>query len=203
MSSNESREFDVIIFGASGFTGLFVVRELLLSIDACPAEYGSLRWAVAGRNESKIADTLARVGAELDKDLSGVAIVVADVAEEESLRAMARRTRVLVNVVGPYRFFGRPVVSACVHCHTHHVDISGEPQYIEQMQLDYHAQAVDSGILLVSTCGWDSIPCDLGVDFLKRNFNGKVHSVETFVKNTKGPSVSRVFGSSLGLNTLP
>lgn len=192
MSSNENREFDLVIFGASGFTGHFVIRELLISIDEKPEEYKSLKWAVAGRNEKKVADTLAKVGAELKKDLSGIKIISADVNNEESLVSMAKRTRLVVNVVGPFQFYGRQVVKACVQCHTHHIDISGEPQYIEGMQVEYYKEAVDNRTLVISTCGVDSIPPDVGVDFLKRKFNGRVHSVETFMKNKPGPSVSSV-----------
>ena len=73
------------------------------------------------------------------------------------------------------------------------MDISGEPQYIENAQLEFNAKAEEKGILVISTCGWDSIPCDLGVDFLKRKFQGKLHSVETFMATKPGPEVRHLF----------
>lgn len=80
-------------------------------------------------------------------------------------------------------------MEACVNAGTHHIDISGEPQYIEAMQVDYNAKALENGTLVISTCGWDSIPCDVGVDFLKRHFDGKLHSVESFMTTKPGPEV--------------
>ena len=81
-------------------------------------------------------------------------------------------------------------MEACVNAGTHHVDISGEPQYLETVQLELHGKAEENGALIVSTCGWDSIPCDVGVDYLKRRFDGKLHSVETFMATKPGPNVS-------------
>lgn len=184
---SSEREFDLVIFGATGFTGFFVVRELCLSIAEKPDEYSNLKWAVAGRNDKKLSEVLAKVGAELSKDLSSVVKIEADVTDAKSLAAMASRTKLVINCVGPYRFYGRQVVEACLNEGTHHIDISGEPQYIESIQVEFNAKAKEKDILVVSTCGWDSIPCDLGVDFLKRKFNGKLHHVETFMATRPGP----------------
>lgn len=192
---DSKREFDLIIFGATGFTGFFIVRELILSIDENPNEYGHLKWAVAGRNKAKLTKVLRKVGDELNKqDLatsfsSSDSIIQADVHNEQTLKAMAVRTRLVINAVGPYRFYGQPVVDACVHSRTHHIDISGEPTYIERTHLDYDVKAKMNEALIISTCGWDSIPVDLGVHYLKHNFSGKLHSVETFVSIHPGPSV--------------
>lgn len=191
--SSEAREFDLVIFGATGFTGFFVVRELLLSIAEKIDEYSNLKWAVAGRNVQKLSEVLAKVGAELDKDLHSVVKIEADVSDGKSLAAMASRTKLVINCVGPYRFYGRQVVEACVNESTHHIDISGEPQYLESAQVEFDAKAKEKNILVVSTCGWDSIPCDLGVDFLKRKFNGKLHQVETFMATQPGPEVKLLF----------
>ena len=190
MSNNtESPEFDLVIFGATGFTGFFVVRELVLSIEENPSEYSQLKWAVAGRSLAKLDDVLQKVGLELGKNLVNVPKIEADIKEPSSLTLMAAKTKLIINTVGPYRFFGRPMVDACVQARTDHIDISGEPQYIETMQLEYSKKAEDNGTLIISTCGWDSIPCDLGVDFLKRKFDGKLHSVETFMAIKPGSEV--------------
>lgn len=196
-SKNDEREFDLIIFGATGFTGFFILRELVLSLqdnDIRQDLPSPFKYAIAGRNRAKLEETLDKLSAELGQDsLKSTEIVLADVADADSLNALAKRTRVVINCVGPFRFFGRPVVEACVAQGTHHLDISGEPQYIEQMQLDHFERARQRRALIISTCGWDSIPCDMGVQFLKNNFGGRLHSVETFVvtKDTfSGPEVS-------------
>jgi len=189
MATATTREFDVVIFGATGFTGFFMVRELLVSIDEKPSEYSGLKWAVAGRNLAKLDETLVKLGQELNKDLSKIPKIEANVNDSESLQRMAQRTKVLVNVVGPYKFYGKPVVDACVRSGTHHLDISGEPAYIESCQLEYDAPAKENGALIISTCGWDSIPNDVGVHFLKKNFDGKLHSVESIVRLIPAPKV--------------
>lgn len=181
-----TKEFDVIIFGATGFTGFYVLRELLLSLEQRNHEYQNLKWAIAGRNEQKMSIKLNEVGNELNKNLTDVTKIVADVSNSNSLLEMARRSRLIINCVGPYCHYGRPVVQACVDAGTHHIDISGEPNYIEAMAIDYHHQAKEKGIIIISTCGWDSIPCDLGVHFTKQQFLGRLHSVETFVTTIPG-----------------
>lgn len=183
------REFDLVIFGATGFTGFFMIRELLLTIESNPPLYGNLKWAIAGRNIDKLTDTLLRLVDELKRDLSYVAKLQADVSDPGSLFKMAQRTKLVLNAVGPYALYGRPVIEACLAAGTHHLDISGEPTYIEQAVLDFNSRARQSASLVVSSVGWDSIPNDIGTDFLKTNFNGQLHSVESFTAILPGPAV--------------
>lgn len=183
---NSSKEFDLIIFGATGFTGFYVLRELLLSLEQRKSEYEHLKWAIAGRNEQKMTMKLEEVGQELNKNLNDVTKIVADCSNTNSLLEMAKRSRLIINCVGPYCFYGRPVVQACVEAGTHHIDISGEPNYIEAMAIEFHNQAKEKGLIIISTCGWDSIPCDLGVQVTKQKFPGRLHSVETFVSTIPG-----------------
>ncbi|XP_027205864.1 saccharopine dehydrogenase-like oxidoreductase [Dermatophagoides pteronyssinus] len=183
---NSSKEFDLIIFGATGFTGFYVLRELLLSLEQRKSEYEHLKWAIAGRNEQKMTMKLEEVGQELNKNLENVTKIVADCSNTNSLLEMAKRSRLIINCVGPYCFYGRPVVQACVEAGTHHIDISGEPNYIEAMAIEFHNQAKEKGLIIISTCGWDSIPCDLGVQVTKQKFPGRLHSVETFVSTIPG-----------------
>lgn len=183
------REFDLIIFGATGFTGYFMIRELLLTIEKDPSVYGHLKWAIAGRNIDKLTDTLLRLVEELKRDLSSVAKIQADVSDPESLLKMAQRTKLVLNAVGPYALYGRPVIEACITAGTHHLDISGESNYIEEAVLDFNSRARQSGSLVVSSVGWDSIPNDIGSDFLKTHFNGHLHSVESFAAIHPGLAV--------------
>lgn len=176
MAQNEER-LDVIIFGASGFTGKYTIYEGIKLLEG-------LRWGVAGRSREKLRQTVAEIEKKADKDLSEVPIITADLKDEDSLKQMAERCKVLINCCGPYRFYGEPVVKACIEAGTHHVDVSGEPQYMERMQLEYHQRAQERGVYVVSACGFDSIPADLGTVFLERQFDGVVNSVETYLQVT-------------------
>ena len=104
-----------------------------------------------------------------------------DVNNQDSLINMARDCRVIVNCCGPYRLYGEPVLKACLAERTHHVDVSGEPQFLEGMQLKYHEAAKEKGIYLISACGFDSIPADMGTVFLEQQFDGVVNSVESYI----------------------
>lgn len=169
------RQFDVIIFGASGFTGKYTIYEGIKILSG-------LKWAIAGRNQEKLSAVLKQVEKKADKDLSEIPVIIADVKDSESLKKMTEQCRVLVNCCGPYRFYGEPVVKACVETGTHHVDVSGEPQYMERMQLKYHELAEEKGVYIVSACGFDSIPTDMGVVYLQEQFDGVVNSIETFLE---------------------
>ena len=95
---------------------------------------------------------------------------------------MARSSVVVLNCVGPYRFYGEQVVSACVKEGAHHLDISGEPQYLERMQLKFHDEAREKGVYVVGACGFDSIPSDLGQMFLTKKMEGDVNDIEVYLK---------------------
>lgn len=171
-----SEKLDVIIFGASGFTGKYCVLE------ACTV-LRNLKWGVAGRSQTKLEGILKEMGKKANKDLSQIPIIIADVNDEKSLADMVSKAKIIVNCCGPYRFFGEPVVKACVEAGTHHVDVSGEPQYMETMQLKYNDLAKEKGVYIVSACGFDSIPADLGVIFLEKNFDGVINSLETYLES--------------------
>lgn len=181
---------DIVIFGASGFTGKYTIPQVHKL-----AKAKDLTWGVAGRSESKLRSTLDEISKLTGADLSSTPVIVADVKDEESLKQMAARARVVINTAGPYRFYGEPVVKACIDAGTHHVDVSGEPQYMETMQLKYHEEAKEKGVYIISACGLDSIPIDLGVIFLQNKFEGTVNSVETYLEakeegNEPGASVN-------------
>lgn len=169
------RPLDLIIFGATGFTGKYTIYEGVQLLDG-------LKWGVAGRSAEKLAKVLREMGDKAGKDLSGTPTVIADVSDPDSLKKMAEQCRVVVNCCGPYRFYGEPVVKACIEAGTHHVDVSGEPQYMERMQHLYNEQAEKKGVYVVSACGFDSIPADMGTVFLEKEFDGTVNSVETFLE---------------------
>lgn len=175
---------DLVIFGATGFTGQFVVEEVAQIAE----EEGVTKWGIAGRNKTKLEAIRRQAAKETGKNLDDVALIVADVSDDESLRQMAKQAKVVVNCVGPYRFFGEQVVKACVENGASHVDVSGEPLFLEGMQLKYNEQAAKSGCYIIGACGFDSIPADLGITFLQQNFKGDLNSVEAYIRIKSGPA---------------
>lgn len=155
---NKSREFDIIIWGASGFTGRLVVEYLFKQYGTS----GNLKWAMAGRNNEKLQTVRTEIA-----DAS-VPIVVADSSDETSLKQMVLRTKVICTTVGPYAIFGSKLVAACVENKAHYCDLAGEVQWMRQMIDKYQEAAQANGVKIVHSCGFDSIPSDMGVYFIQR-----------------------------------
>ncbi|CAM4648616.1 unnamed protein product [Leuciscus chuanchicus] len=185
--TSSSRPYHIIIFGASGFTGQFVVEEVARTASEGPK--GSLKWAVAGRNRAKLEKVLEQAAGVLGKPelKSEVDVLIADVNDADSLAAMCKQGVIVLSCVGPYRFFGEPVVKTCVENGAHCIDISGEPQFLESMQLNYHGQAAEKGIYVVGSCGFDSIPADMGVIYTRDQFKGTITAIESFLTANAGP----------------
>ncbi len=155
-----TREFDIIVWGATGFTGRLVAEYLA-------AEYGvgdEVKWAVAGRSPEKLAAVMAEVGA------AEAPRIVADAADPTSLDAMVRRAKVVLTTVGPYQKYGEPLVAACAAAGTDYVDLCGEPPFMRRMIDRYGEEARATGARVVHSCGFDSIPFDLGVYFVQKLF---------------------------------
>ncbi|XP_063876849.1 saccharopine dehydrogenase-like oxidoreductase [Scylla paramamosain] len=171
------RKYDLVVLGATGYTGQYVAEEVGRIVEKQP----SLTYAFAGRNKEKLERTLETARANTGLDLAKAELLVVDVNDEESLKKMAAQTKIVINCVGPYRYYGLKVVKACVEEGANHVDISGEPQYLEQAQLEYSEAAREAGVHVVGSCGFDSIPADLGTTFLQEVFPGDVNSVKAVV----------------------
>jgi short subunit dehydrogenase-like uncharacterized protein len=157
-ADSDARDYDIVILGATGFTG-----ELTAAYLAEHAPVG-LRWALAGRNPAKLEKVRAGL-AQRDASLADVPLLHADSSDEESLRALAESTRVVITTVGPYLQHGEPLVAACAAAGTDYVDLTGEPEFIDRMYLNHHDRAVETGARIVHACGFDSIPHDLGAWF--------------------------------------
>ena len=158
----EPREFDIIVYGATGYTGRLVAEYLT-------SRKGAPKWAMAGRSLVKLEEVRDLIGAPLDTPL-----VVADAADSASLDAMCQRTKVVLTTVGPYQLYGDELVAACVANGTDYTDLCGEPAWMRQ-QIDLHDDAAKaSGARIVFSAGFDSIPFDLGVLMLQK------HCVEKF-----------------------
>jgi short subunit dehydrogenase-like uncharacterized protein len=147
------REFDVVVYGASGFTGRHVLAYL-----ARHQDMPGLRVGVAGRDARRLHDAMAQVPGAL----ATATVLVADSRDQASVDAMTARARIVLNVAGPFALLGGPVVDACVRTGTHYVDIAGEPIWIREM-IDRHDQrAAAAGTRIIPCCGFDSVPSDLG-----------------------------------------
>ncbi|WP_022700863.1 saccharopine dehydrogenase family protein [Oceanicaulis alexandrii] len=157
-----NRDFDVVIYGATGFTGRLVAEYL-------SREYGkTVAWAMAGRSEDKLKSVRDEIGALADTPL-----VVADASDPASLKAMAERTRAVITTVGPYQLYGEALVKACVEAGTDYVDLSGEPAWMHDIIANYSDKAKASGARIVHSCGFDSVPFDLGVYYLQEHAKAK------------------------------
>lgn len=172
-----TRDFDIIVYGASGFTGRLVAEYL--------AAQGVTGWAMAGRSEAKLADVRDAIGAPADTPL-----VVADADDPASMRTLAERARVVVTTVGPYQLYGNALVAACAATGTAYADLCGEPAWMRQMIDAHQDTARKSGARIVFSCGFDSIPFDLGVLSLQEHAQAKfgrpVPRVKGRVRHMKG-----------------
>jgi short subunit dehydrogenase-like uncharacterized protein len=178
--TSSSAEFDIIVYGASGFTGRLVVEYLA-------AKYcgGDLKWAIAGRDLDKLASVREAIGAPRDLPL-----IAADAENPASLRTMAGRTASVLSTVGPYQLYGSGLVAACAASGTDYLDLCGEPIWMRQMIDAHEAEARRSGARIVFSCGYDSLPFELGVFFLQQaaqqRFGSSVARVKGRVRRMKG-----------------
>ena len=148
-----TREYDIALFGATGFAGELTADYLA---QHAPAQ---ARIAIAGRSAAKLEALKTRLGRP---DLG---VLIADVEDAASITALAQAARVVISTVGPYLHYGEPLVAACAASGTDYVDLTGEPEFVDLMYLRYHKVAKASGARLVHSCGFDSIPYDLGALF--------------------------------------
>lgn len=189
------REFDIVLMGATGFTGRLVAEHLLRRHGVG----GQLKWALAGRSREK----LEKIRIELGETAAGLPLIVADSHDRESLDEMVRRTRVVCTTVGPYALHGSELVAACAANGTDYCDLSGEVPWMRRM-LDAHADAAaKSGARIVHCCGFDSIPSDMGVWFLQKQalerFGKPLERVRMRVKAAKGGLSGGTYASMLNI----
>src|SRR5258705_5734186 len=169
-----SSKFDIVVYGATGFTGQLVAEYLA-------AHYrgdNHLKWAMAGRSLDKLASVRDAIGAPAD-----TALIVADASDPASLKAMVDQTRSVLSTVGPYQLYGSELVAACAATGTDYLDLCGEPVWMRHMIDAHQATAQSSGARIVFSCGFDSLPFELGVFFCQET-----------AKKVLGAPVSRVKG---------
>ena len=186
------RDLDLILFGATSFVGRITSRHLAARAD--PA----LRWAIAGRDPTKLAEVAVATGADVEQ-------IVADAEDPAAVRSLASRARVVVSTVGPYVRYGSPLVAAVAASGTQYCDLTGEPQWVRTMIDAHHEEAVGSGARVVHACGFDSIPSDLGVLFTQRQaiarFGEPCTSIAMRVTTLKGGASGGTIASMMDVVT--
>ena len=176
-----SSKFDIIVYGATGFTGQLVAEYLATNY----AGKGAPRWAMAGRSRDKLASVRDAIGAPAD-----TALIVADAGDPASLQAMVDQTNSVIATVGPYQLYGSELVAICAATGTDYFDLCGEPVWMRQMIDAHEAAAKSSGARIVFSCGFDSLPFELGVFFC-----------EETARKVLGAPVSRVKTRIRGMST--
>jgi len=176
-----SPKFDIVVYGATGFTGQLVAEYLA-------AHYrgdASLKWAMAGRSKEKLAAVRDAIGAPKDLPL-----IVADASDPASLKAMVEQTKSVITTVGPYQYYGNDLLAACVAAGADYFDLCGEPVWMRQMIDKHEAAAKASGARIVFSCGFDSVPFELGTFFVqeeaKRAFGAAAARVKGRVRAMRG-----------------
>ncbi|MBD58816.1 MAG: saccharopine dehydrogenase [Citromicrobium sp.] len=154
------KQFDVVIYGATGYTGRLVAEHFVRRFGDRP---DAPKWAMAGRNPDKLAEVKAEIGAP-----ASTPAIVADAADKVSLDQMCEQAKVVITTVGPYQLYGEPLLAACAKSGTHYADLCGEPGWMRRMIDKYDADAKASGARISFSSGFDSIPFDLGVLMLQK-----------------------------------
>jgi len=173
-----SRRYDLVLFGGTGFTGGLTADYLAAHAPA------TMRWALVGRNRAKLDAVAARLAAAAPEGPKPD-VVVADAADPEAMRGVAESTRVVITTVGPYILYGGPLVAACAAAGTDYVDLTGEPEFVDRTWVEHHAEAERSGARIVHCCGFDSIPHDLGAYFTVQQLpEGAPLKVNGYVKSS-------------------
>ena len=176
-----SEKFDIVVYGATGFTGQLVAEYLAAHYKADK----QLKWAMAGRSLDKLKAVRDAIGAPADTPL-----IVADASDAASLRAMVERTMSVITTVGPYQLYGEELLAACVDTGTDYFDLCGEPIWMRQMIDKYEAAAKESGARIVFSCGFDSVPFELGAFFVqeeaKRVLGAPAARVKGRVRDMRG-----------------
>jgi short subunit dehydrogenase-like uncharacterized protein len=167
------RDYDVVLYGATGFTGRQTVQYF--------AKYAppGLRWAIAGRNRSKLETLLASLQVKAP-------LIVADSADYAAIDALVAHTRVVLSTAGPFALYGTGIVDACVRFNTHYVDITGETPWVKMLIDRYHEKAAAKGTRIIPFCGFDSVPSDLGAMLVAEALGPETNQIKAFFQFAGG-----------------
>jgi len=182
--NSEKRAYTVVLYGATSFVGQITAHYLAEFLSANKDKSGSeINWAIAGRDQEKLNELQSKLASKVD-------IIIANSDDAASLDAMTEQTQVIISTVGPYLKYGEPLIKSCVDNGTDYVDLTGEAIFIKDMMDKYQEAAKQSGSRIVNSCGFDSIPSDLGVYFTQKQAEAKFDSacdvIHMRVKAAKG-----------------
>ena len=179
-----ARPFDLILFGASGYTGQLVAKYLH---SACQKQ--NFSWALAGRNKNKLLEISQKYSLR-GKDNQAVPLLIANAHDQKELDNLAAQGQTIISTVGPYLLHGEPLVRACVKAKTHYVDLCGEVLFIHKMIEKYHEEAKKNRVKIVHSCGFDSLPSDIGVLLLQekaqQKFSKPCEKITFYLKKVRG-----------------
>ena len=168
------KKYEIIVYGATGFTGQICCKYLR-------DNYSDLVWAIAGRNGDKLEQIKSDFSLNCD-------VVVADGGDIDSLRSLASQTKVVLSTAGPFARYGSLLVQACVENGAHYTDITGENHWVRGLIDKHHAEAASKGIRIIPSCGYDSIPSDIGAFFTISQFDKPVSRVDVYHQAQGGAS---------------
>jgi len=178
---SSAKKFDIVVYGATGFTGHLVAEYLAAQYEGD----GGLKWAMAGRSLDKLKSVRDAIGAPADTPL-----IAADSSDAGALKAMVDQTRSVLTTVGPYQWYGNELIAACAASGTDYLDLCGEPVWMRQMIDKHEAEAKASGARIVFSCGFDSVPFELGAFFVqdeaRRVFGAPAARVKGRVRDMRG-----------------
>ncbi len=180
-----SKDLDIVVYGATGFTGKLCVKYLT-------EKAKDLNWAIAGRDKTKLSQVAIRYYPIIER-------LVADGDDEEALDLITKRTKVIISTAGPFHRYGSKLVASCIKNSTHYVDITGETFWIKEMIDKHHSEAVTNGVRIIPSCGYDSLPSDLGVFFAAKTLQKPIKRIESFHTGQGGASGGTIeTGFSMG-----
>ena len=166
-------QYDFVIYGSTGFTGKLVVEYAI-------SKYGNnddISWAIAGRNKEKLEKIKDRFNLP-----SKIGIMIVDSNDQASIDAMVNQTKCVLTTVGPYQLYGEKIITSCISSGTDYVDLCGEPGFMHKIISEYSEEAKQNGARIVFSCGFDSIPFDLGVLFVQEEAKAKFNKYAPYVR---------------------
>jgi len=195
---NSLKPYDLVVLGATGYTGKIVVEYLVRTYGAFPTDF---KWAISGRNSPKLCEIINEM-CVFDEKANELPFIVTDVLDEKSVADLVSKTKVIISTAGPFQKYGSLVVKACVEGGIGYCDITGEVFWVNENVEKYHEQAQETGAKIVHCCGFDSIPSDIGVfvlaEQMKKKFGASMTEVTCLVMELKGSASGGTLASVVG-----